>query len=54
MAKRLTEIAQSGQILFSQDTFQELKGVQAKKLKPVKLPGREEQATPYLIETSRG
>ena len=54
VAKRLTDIAQSGQILFSQDTFQELKGVQAKKRRAVKLPGRGEQVIPYLIEAARG
>lgn len=53
VAKRLTDIAQSGQILFSQDTFQELKGVQAKKRRAVKLPGRGEQVIPYLIEAAR-
>ncbi len=53
VAKRLQDVAQSGQILFSQDTFQELKGVEARKLKPVKLPGREERVTPYVIEISK-
>ncbi|MGH2621403.1 MAG: adenylate/guanylate cyclase domain-containing protein [Anaerolineales bacterium] len=53
VAKRLQDVAQSGQILFSEDTFAELKGVEAKKLKPVKLPGREERVTPYVIELSR-
>jgi class 3 adenylate cyclase len=50
VAKRLQDAAQSGQILFSQDTFEELKGVDAKRLKPLKLPGRQERVTPYVIE----
>jgi len=53
VAKRLQDVAKSGQILFSQDTFSELKGVEAKKLKPLKLPGREERVTPYLIELAK-
>jgi class 3 adenylate cyclase len=53
VAKRLQDAAQSGQILFSQDTFEELKGVEAKRLKPLKLPGREERVTPYLIELAK-
>jgi class 3 adenylate cyclase len=49
----LQDAAQSGQILFSQDTFEELKGVDAKRLKPLKLPGRQERVTPYLIELAK-
>jgi class 3 adenylate cyclase len=53
VAKRLQDVAQSGQILFSLETYQQLKGVEAKKLKPVKLPGREERVTPYMIDMEK-
>lgn len=49
VAKRLQEHAESGQVLLSEATFRELKGVQAETLDPVQLPGREERITPYLI-----
>jgi len=49
VAKRLHDRAKRGQILFSSETFNELNGVKAKKLRSVKLPGRQKQITPYVI-----
>ena len=49
VAKRLHDRAKKGQILFSSETYKELKGIKAKKLKQVKLPGRQKQVIPYVI-----
>ena len=49
VAKRLHDRAKRGQILFSSETYKELKGVKAKKLRSVKLPGRQKQVSPYMI-----
>ncbi|MFQ5930825.1 MAG: adenylate/guanylate cyclase domain-containing protein, partial [Nitrospiraceae bacterium] len=49
VAKRLQDTAESGEIKFSLETFEELSGVEARKLRPVKLPGRQEKVTPYVI-----
>jgi len=49
VAKRLHDRAKRGQILFSAETYKELKGVKAKKMKAVKLPGRQKQVIPYVI-----
>ncbi|GMR10973.1 MAG: hypothetical protein BMS9Abin28_1797 [Anaerolineae bacterium] len=49
VAKRLHDRAKRGQILFSSETYKELKGVKAKKLRSVRLPGRQKQVTPYVI-----
>ena len=54
VAKRLQDIAHGGQTLFSENTYGQLKGIKAKRLKPVQLPGRQEEITPYLIEAKRG
>jgi len=53
VAKRLQDIAHGGQTLFSENTYGQLKGIKAKRLKPVQLPGRQEEITPYLIEAKR-
>jgi class 3 adenylate cyclase len=50
VAQRLQESAESGQIMLSEASYQELQGVEADRLKPVKLPGRQEKVTPYLIK----
>ena len=49
VAKRLHDRAKKGQILFSSETYKELKGLKAKKLKPLKLAGRRKEVTPYVI-----
>ncbi len=49
VAKRLHDRAKRGQILFSSETYKELKGVKAKKLRSVKLPGRQKQVSLYRI-----
>ena len=53
VAKRLHDRAKSGEVLFSKETFEELRGVEAKRLRSVKLPGRQEQVVPYLISIER-
>lgn len=50
VAKRLQENAESGQIMMSDATYQELQGVEAERLRAVRLPGRQEKVTPYLIK----
>ncbi|MCH7609680.1 MAG: response regulator [Chloroflexi bacterium] len=49
VAKRLHDRAKPGQILFTSETYKELNGVKAKKLRSLKLPGRQKQITPYVI-----
>lgn len=53
VAKRLQEIATGGQIMLSETTYRMTKGIRAKRLDAVRLPGRQEQITPYFIQTKR-
>lgn len=50
VAKRLQEQALSGQILVSRATFQQVRGVKGKRLKPLQLIGRQEPVEAYLIQ----
>ncbi len=50
IAKRLQEVAQSGQTLISQATLLQVPGVAARKLEPLDLPGRQEPVLAYVIE----
>ena len=50
VAKRLQEIAQGGQILFSEATYQQVKGVKAERLESLQLAHLKETITAYLIE----
>jgi class 3 adenylate cyclase len=50
VAKRLQERARGGQTLLSRATYELLDGIPARRLARVRLPGRKEPITPYVIE----
>jgi class 3 adenylate cyclase len=50
VAKRLQEAAQKGQILISEATRQQVGEIQAIKMDPIILPGRQEPVTAYNVE----
>ncbi|OGO08408.1 MAG: hypothetical protein A2Z66_06635 [Chloroflexi bacterium RBG_13_66_10] len=50
VAKRLQEQALGGQLLISRATYELVKGIKAKRLKPLQLFGRQEPIEAYLIE----
>jgi adenylate cyclase len=49
VAKRLQEQARGGEVLISEQTYQQTKGIKAERMDPVVLPGRREPITPYRI-----
>lgn len=49
VAKRLQENALAGQILISQATYRQVKGIRAKRLKPLQLFGRQEPVEAYTV-----
>lgn len=50
IAKRLQEHAEAGQVLLSKTTYNQVKGVKAKRLKPLRVLGRQEPVEAYLIQ----
>jgi adenylate cyclase len=50
VANRLQEVAGEGQILMSEATYLQVGDVEAKKLDPIYLPGRDEPVNAYVIE----
>lgn len=54
VAKRLQDIAKEGQIYLSQATYEQLQGIDAKKIKSLQLYGRSEPISAYLIEKKNG
>jgi adenylate cyclase len=50
VAKRLQEAAGAWQILLSEATYDQVSGVQAAKLDPIRLPGKTEKVVVYAIE----
>jgi adenylate cyclase len=49
VAKRLQEMARGGDVVMSEETFRLVKGLEARRLPPFKLPGRDETVVGYLI-----
>jgi class 3 adenylate cyclase len=54
VAKRLQEIAQGCQILLSEDTYRQIKGVKAEKLEALQLPQLKDTITAYMISFNAG
>jgi class 3 adenylate cyclase len=50
VAKRLQEQALGGQVLISRATYEQVKGIKAKRLKPLQLFGRQEPIEAFLIQ----
>jgi class 3 adenylate cyclase len=50
VAKRLQELADGGQLLFSEATYRLVKGVRARRQPPLQLMGRQEPITAYAID----
>jgi adenylate cyclase len=50
IAKRLQEHAETGQVILSRATYDQIKGIKAKRLKPLKVFGRQESVEAYLIQ----
>jgi adenylate cyclase len=50
VAKRLQEQALGGQVLISRATYEQVKGIKAKRLKPLQLFGRQEPVEAFLLE----
>jgi class 3 adenylate cyclase len=50
IAKRLQEHAETGQVILSRATYDQVKGIKAKRLKPLKVFGRQESVEAYLIQ----
>jgi adenylate cyclase len=49
VAKRLQEQALGGQVVISRATYEQVRGIKAKRLKPLQLFGREEPIEAFLI-----